>query len=98
MGYPYGPPPGHYGGYGYQQQVPEIPSYKGWAIFTLFCGFVFGVAALAKANEVEMARQRGDFPRAWQASKSVKALCVIGNVFGLLAYTAFLAWIIILVS
>ncbi|HVV09387.1 CD225/dispanin family protein [Amycolatopsis sp.] len=95
MGYPYGQPQRGYYGY---PPVPEIPNHKGWAVFTLFCGFVFGVAALAKANEVDMARQRGDLPRAWQASNTAKALCVIGNIVGVVVYAALIVWIVVLAS
>ena len=97
-GYPQQP------GYGYEQQAygyqqpPAIPTYKGWAIFTLFFGFLFGVVALIKVNEVEVAVQRGDFHRAWQASNTAKILCVIGNVFGLLCLIGLVIWAVVIAS
>ncbi|HVW40558.1 MAG TPA: CD225/dispanin family protein [Amycolatopsis sp.] len=101
MTYPPPRPPG-YGypaqpGYGYQRP-PVIPAHKGWAVFTIFCGFIFGVVALIKVNEIEMALARGDFPRAWRASNTAKALCFIGNIFGVLGYLGIAIWAVTIAS
>lgn len=78
-------PPAPYG----QPQGPgqAIPNYRGWSIFSIFFGGIFGIIALIMSFDIDNMKARGDFGTAQSKSNTVKTLCIIGNVLSVIGYT-----------
>ncbi|MEO6955460.1 MAG: CD225/dispanin family protein [Antricoccus sp.] len=75
--------------YGQPQQGPgqAIPNYRGWSIFSIFFGGIFGIIALIMSLDIDNIKARGDFGAAQNKSNTVKTLCIIGNVLSVIGYT-----------
>lgn len=74
----------------------EIPNYRGWAIVSVFLFWIVGIAAVAKSNEVNIYKARGNLVMAKRASNSARTLCLIATILSVAAVVLIIVLVIAL--